>query len=142
LSKYIGKDDCKFRSIEDSPKCGINIIAMLKNISNWKCNAKSPEVAQVTKESSHIVHWRAHIRIITLRTGDECVGGALSVSPVWPIHTIDADSALAFPYSPLNRVDYWTKYKVEKKLWQVNMKPFFFFFCKLCFDVQKTAMAG
>jgi hypothetical protein len=60
-SKDIGKDYSQFRSVQHSTEGGINVVAVLKDVSHWECKSETPEVLQVSHEGCGIVDRRAFI---------------------------------------------------------------------------------
>jgi hypothetical protein len=50
--------------VEDPSKSSIDVVAMLKDVSNQESNVESPEVPEVPEECSGIVDWRASIWVV------------------------------------------------------------------------------
>jgi hypothetical protein len=129
--KDVRKDNSKLRGIENPPKCGVNVIAVLQDVGKGKCNVHASKTLDMTHESQGIVHWGAGVTIIVLGTGNKSVSQTLCVRSIWPISTVNTDAAFALADGPLDWIDHEAVNEVEQETRQMNGERFFLLYCKL-----------
>jgi hypothetical protein len=140
--KHVSERDSELRSIKDSTESSIDVITVLKNVSQWERDAHAPEMLQMAQKSRGVKHGWTGICVAIFRARDKGIRRACGISAIRAISTVDANATFAFPESPLDRIQDKAIDEVNQETRKMNMKRFFFLLGKLGFNFVKIGIHG
>ena len=102
---------------------------MKQYVGGWLLFSHRPKEAKETDKGFSVIDRGTFVSIGDRRLFNEMIRGADRVRTV---RTIDADPALSFAHSPLERVQKYSDGKPDKETWKKNMKALFLLSSEFC----------